>query len=227
MVSKVKMRRPGLRSHVKGRLRLLAGLLSGAIAYPLLSGLGMSGVLSLALAWDLGNAVYLALTSVMMLRSTPTHIAQRAREIDISLGEIVLLTLVAAAFSLFAAARVLGEAESGVAALLYSAIGIATIVLSWFLVHGLFSIHYAHEFYNEDATAKGKPVGGLNFPGSRSPDYWDFVYFAAVVAMTCQVSDVSINRREMRHLVTAHGIISFFLNTVIVALAVSIAAGLI
>lgn len=227
--AKSKPRRHGWESHFRGRQRLLAGLISGLIAYPLLSAMGAGAVLSLAYAWNLGIAVFLTLSCLMMLRSTPEHIAHRARELDISLGEIVVVTLVAAGFSLFAAARVLGEArsEGAAGALHYSATGIATIVLSWFMVHMLFSIHYAHEFYNEDAQAAGKPVGGLNFPGDRSPDYWDFVYFAAVVAMTCQVSDVSIDSRAMRHLVTAHGIISFFLNTVIVALAVGIAATLI
>ena len=42
-----------------------------------------------------------------------------------------------------------------------------------------------------------------------------------------QVAEPYIRRRAMRHLVTAHGIISFFLNTVIVALSVGIAASLI
>ena len=73
----------------------------------------------------------------------------------------------------------------------------------------------------------GGARGGLSFPGAGHPDYWDFVYFAVVIAMTCQVSDVAIDGRAMRHLVTAHGIVSFFLNTVIVALAVGVAAGLI
>ncbi|WP_374651468.1 DUF1345 domain-containing protein [Dongia sp.] len=229
MAQRMRSRRAGFRSHVKGRLRLLAGLTAGLVAYPLFSLLNAGAALSLALAWDVGSAVYLALSCVMMFRSTPAHIAQRARELDISLGEIVLLTLAAVGFSLFAAARVLGEAtgRSDMAALLHSGAGIATIMLSWFMVHMLFSIHYAHEFYVEKASQERKALGGLNFPGRGAPDYWDFLYFAAVVAMTCQVSDVTIDRREMRHLVTAHGIISFFLNTVIVALAVSIAANLI
>ena len=70
-------------------------------------------------------------------------------------------------------------------------------------------------------------LGGLDFPGEREPDYWDFVYFAFVIGMTCQVSDVQVTARELRHLVTAQGIIAFFYNTTVVALAVSIAANLI
>lgn len=221
--------RDGLGLHLMARQRLLAGGLAAGFAYALLYALGYAGSLYLALSWDFGIAVYLILSWAMMLRSTTAHLARRARQLDISLGEIVGLTVLAATFSLIAAARVLGAARAlgGADASLYLVAGVGTIILSWFFVHTLFAIHYAHEFHDEDRLQRGKPKGGLNFPGEALPDYWDFVYFAAVIAMTCQVSDVTIDRRAMRHLVTAHGIISFFLNTVIVALAVGVAAGLI
>ncbi|WP_374377841.1 DUF1345 domain-containing protein [Dongia sp.] len=220
-------RRTGLGSHVKGRQRLLAGAAVILVAYPLLAASGWSAALSSSIAWDAGILVYLTLSGLMMFSSTPERITRRARELDISLGEIVILTVLAAGFSLFAAARVLAQAKvvSGPLEPLYLATGAVSIVLSWFLVHTLFAIHYAHEFYNEGEG--GKNAGGLDFPGGQAPDYWDFIYFAAVVAMTCQVSDVTIPGREMRHLVTAHGIVSFFLNTVILALSVGIAASLI
>ena len=221
--------RDGLRLHLLARGRLLAGGAAGILAYIALWSLGLSAALRLALSWDFGVGLHLALSGTMMLRSKTEHIERRARILDISLAEIVGLTILAAAFSLIAAARVMGEAgvQNGVMPSLYIVAGVATIILSWFFVHTLFAIHYAHEFYDEDPAHRGKALGGLKFPGERLPDYWDFVYFAAVVAMTCQVSDVTIDRRDMRHLVTAHGIISFFLNTVIVALAVGIAASLV
>lgn len=221
--------RDSLRLHFRARGRLLAGILAGISAYTILWYLGLASAMQLALSWDFGAGLYLILSAAMMWLSTTEHIERRARELDISLAEIVGLTVVATAFSLIAAAQVLGAAgaRGGTDASLHIVAGVATIVLSWFFVHTLFAIHYAHEFYNEDPVHKGKALGGLNFPDEKQPDYWDFVYFAAVVAMTCQVSDVTIDRRDMRHLVTAHGVISFFLNTVIVALAVSIAASLI
>ncbi|MBK8158549.1 MAG: DUF1345 domain-containing protein [Rhodospirillaceae bacterium] len=215
--------------HFAARERLLAGAVAAGAAYAVLWFQGIAGPLLVALAWDFGAVIYLLLTWVMMLRSTTEHIARRARLLDISLGEIVALTVLAAAFSLYAAAGVLGaaKAQADFSKALFLAVGVGTIILSWFFVHTLFAVHYAHEFHDEDREEVGKPRGGLDFPGEKQPDYWDFVYFAAVIAMTCQVSDVSVDSRAMRHLVTAHGIISFFLNTVIVALAVGIAASLI
>jgi uncharacterized membrane protein len=45
--------------------------------------------------------------------------------------------------------------------------------------------------------------------------------------MTSQVSDVQITSRSFRRLSLFHGILSFFFNTVIVAMTINIIAGLI
>ena len=71
-----------------------------------------------------------------------------------------------------------------------------------------------------------KPDKGLYFPGGDAPDYWDFVYFAIVLGMTFQVSDVQITSRKLRRLATVHGLLGFLFNTVIVALTVNLAANL-
>jgi uncharacterized membrane protein len=99
---------------------------------------------------------------------------------------------------------------------------VATILLSWTFIHMMFALHYAHEFYGEDEG----PAGGLAFPGGdERPDYWDFVYFAFVIGMTSQVSDVAVTSREIRRTVTAHGIVSFVFNVALLALTINIASG--
>jgi uncharacterized membrane protein len=82
----------------------------------------------------------------------------------------------------------------------------------------MFAMHYAHEFY------RAKKPTGLLFPGDAPPDYLDFLYYAFVVGMTCQVSDVQVAERELRRLTIVHGVLSFFFNTVILALAINIGA---
>ncbi len=78
---------------------------------------------------------------------------------------------------------------------------------------------HAHEFYDESG---GR---GLAFPGGEEvPDYWDFVYFALVVGMTSQVSDVGVTSKEIRRTVAVHGVVSFFFNVALLALMVNIAA---
>ena len=97
-----------------------------------------------------------------------------------------------------------------------------TIVLSWAFIHTIFALHYAHEFYDEDAPRGG----GMAFPGGEEePDYWDFVYFSFVIGMTAQVSDVGITSKQIRRTVTAHGIVSFLFNAALLALTVNLAAG--
>lgn len=71
-----------------------------------------------------------------------------------------------------------------------------------------------------------KNAEGLNFPQEKQPDYIDFAYFSFVIGMTFQVSDVQINSRIIRRTALAHGLLSFALNTFVVALTINLIAGL-
>jgi uncharacterized membrane protein len=93
------------------------------------------------------------------------------------------------------------------------------------MTHTTFAFRYAHEYY-EAAPGSSKVDGGLEFPGEDQPDYLDFMYFSLVLGMTFQVSDVQITSRKLRRLATVHGLLSFLFNTIILALTVNIAAGL-
>ncbi len=101
-----------------------------------------------------------------------------------------------------------------------------TLFASWLMMHVTFAFRYAHEYYARD---NGGPDfdRGLEFPGETRPDYLDFVYFSLVLGMTFQVSDVQVRSRKLRRLAALHGLLSFVFNTVILALTVNIAAGII
>ena len=101
-----------------------------------------------------------------------------------------------------------------------------SILCSWALVHTILTFHYAHLYYDDDKTGNKANYGGLQFPNDDTPDYRDFAYFSFVVGMTFQVSDVQVTDKTMRRLVLAHGLISFVLNTFVVALTVNFIAGL-
>jgi uncharacterized membrane protein len=89
-------------------------------------------------------------------------------------------------------------------------------------VNIMFALHYAHDYY----AAPDANASGLAFPGTSEPDYWDFMYFAFVLGMTFQVSDVQITSRGVRRFALMHGVLAFFFNVVIIALTVNIVAGL-
>lgn len=182
-----------------------------------------------ALAWIVTTVAYLIPTGWMMMRhGDRDRIRARAKAVDIGLGENITIAILAGGFSLFAVAIVLEGAKNlaGTERVFDLAIGVLTVFLSWTMLHVIYAVHYAHIYYDPAERKDGAKVrGGLEFPGTKEPDYWDFVYFSFVIGMTCQVSDVQVTARHLRHLATAQGIISFFYNTVVVALAVNIVAG--
>ena len=106
----------------------------------------------------------------------------------------------------------------------YFTLAALTILISWILIHVMFALHYAHEFYGGEDVGRG---GGLKFPGDPRPDYWDFVYFSFVIGMTFQVSDVQVTGKHLRRLVVAHGVVAFFFSVAILALAVNIGSQMI
>jgi uncharacterized membrane protein len=118
-----------------------------------------------------------------------------------------------------------GESEETVTGYIFLAT--AAVFVSWWMVHTVFAMRYAHLFYASD-NGKNTPIGGLEFPGGeKDPDYMDFIYFSFVVGMTFQVSDVEISSKQIRRLAWAHGLISFAFNTTIVALSINVISGLV
>ena len=67
---------------------------------------------------------------------------------------------------------------------------------------------------------------GLAFPGDEPPDYWDFLHFSVVIGVASQTADVAFTAKSLRRIGTAHGVVAFVFNTVILALTINIAASL-
>ena len=100
---------------------------------------------------------------------------------------------------------------------------LASICLSWVLIHTLFTVRYAHLFYRDKNLSPEKP--GLVFPGDDHPDFFDFAYFSFVIGMTFQVSDVNIVSKKIRKIALIQGVLAFMFNTFIVALLINLIAG--
>lgn len=178
-----------------------------------------------AVGWDAAIVLFSVMTLVVIGDGNATGLRQRVSRSDTHLWIILGITVFAAAASLAALAFVLQKPEGAPTRLLVGRISVAgaTLVLSWTFVHTMFAIRYAHYFYG-DPDADGTPRGGLAFPGKGHPDFWDFMYYAFVVGMTCQVSDVQVLTKPMRRLTLAHGVLAFFFNACVLALAVNILA---
>jgi uncharacterized membrane protein len=211
---------------VRLHARLVISVVMGAAIAAALFMTDLHTTTRLLIGWDAGILLYLVLIYSVARRGDIARLRQRAAEEDEGAIILLLLTFAAAIASLAAIVIEVGgsQGETGVRAALSVALTMSTIVLSWFFVHTEFALHYAHEFYGQ---GRDKTIGGLNFPGTRAPDYWDFLYFSLVIAMTSQVSDVQITSRSLRGVAAMHGVLSFFFNLGILALTVNMLSNLI
>ncbi len=177
-------------------------------------------------AWDAGALAFIVLAVHLFAIRPPAQMAAEAEAQEEGQWTIFSVMLLGTVFSYAA----LSSEFSGLKDLphvertLHIALVAATLTLSWLLTHVVFAFRYAHEWYDLDE--RGQTKGGLDFPSDDQPDYIDFLYFSVVIGMTFQVSDVQITARRLRRLALLHGMLSFLFNTVIVALTVNIAAGL-
>ncbi len=187
----------------------LLGLLLGIAAFAT----GMTPGRAVLVAADGFFLTYLGLMALFMRRMTPAALRRHAELSDEGVPLIVALALGSVALSLTAIGHALSRGSAVEAAL-----AVASVPLGWLTLHVLAAFHYAALWYQGGAK-------GLAFPGTETPDGWDFLYFSLTVGMTAQVSDVVVERTSLRRLVLAHGVVSFFYNTVIVALAVNAMVG--
>lgn len=198
------LRRPRLVSSALFSLVLFIGFL------PL-----MPKARAMLIAFDIGATVFLSLMAFMMARATPPTMHRRAHLQDQGKWTVLIMSLCIAGIVLGALSNELHAAKDK--SLGDIALASSSIFLSWLFVAVMFSQQYAHSFYL-------KP-GQLVFPGTDHPDYWDFMYFAVVLSMCCQTSDVAVTSGTMRRLVMVHSLVSFFFNVIIIAITVNVVAG--
>jgi uncharacterized membrane protein len=207
-------RMPKILRVIRARPRLFLSVLLG-VAVSLLLPADWRLATRVLVGWDAGVALYLIGAFTLLVRSDVARIRRRAAILDEGRFAILVLVVGAAVASLGAIVWQLGAGRVPA----HLALATVTILVSWTLVHVIFALHYAHEFYA--AKPRG---GGLTFPGGEEPDYWDFLYFSLVIGMTSQVSDVAVTGRTIRRTVAAHGVVSFLFNAALIALTVNIAA---
>jgi len=179
------------------------------------------------LAWDSLCLSYVGLMMIYMANRTPEAMRGLAARDDQGRATILALVVVAAVASVLAVALELSQAKQshGLIQAVRIVLAFATVAVSWFMVHLIFALHYAHEFYDSDEATK-TDAGGLQFPGKEAPDYWDFLHFSVIIGVASQTADVQITSKQLRRLGTVHSLFAFGFNTVIVALTINLLAGL-
>ena len=209
---------------IRARIRLITALVAAPATFFALPQQLPASTRAL-ITWDVSAALYLLLAWSLMLRASLSRTRWGARIQHDGAVMVLFLTVSAAVASL---AAILIEL-SGLNDLptqqqdLHIGLVAATLLVSWLLVHTAFASHYASQFY---ASQTPEGSGALEFPRGRPPVYMDFLYFALVVGMTSQTSDVAVTTTAMRRLVSFHSMIAFFFNTALLALTINLAGSI-
>ncbi len=195
------------------------------LAFPLLR--STTEQVALIGSGDVFFIVYLGAMIRLAFRSTIPRLRDRARNEDEGITLIVGLTVLAVAFSFASVFSLLGK-DANPSTLQIGAAA-ASIPLGWATLHMLFAFHYARLYYAPTTTSDGTSAdaGGLAFLDTPEPGIIEFMYFSYTIGATAQTADVDLRSTDFRRVVLFHAIASFVFNTVLLALAVNVAASLI
>lgn len=207
--------------------RTLLSLLVATLVLLLSKNLIGNNLLTIVLLWDVFAFTFVGVSWIVFFTHSIHHIKTEAKTEDGSRLFVFALILIASFASMFTVLMLMLSDIPEKLPTYYLPIVVTAILMSWSLVHTVFTFHYANMFYDEDKKDQNKHLGGLEFPNETHPDYIDFAYFSFVIGMTFQVSDVQITSRAIRRTTLFHSLLAFGLNTFVVALTINIVAGLI
>jgi len=221
------MTRKTIRLHwllLKARPRIVYSVLIGALVFILLRGYQPST--RFLMGWSAASATYLTLVFLMIHFVGNKNISHFSAQEDDGKLAIYIISLLSGAVSLLAIFIHIGgmndmPRRTKELAVLMTGV---TFFTSWLVLHTAYSLHYAHVYYSEQS--KNNKLSPLLFSGSKNPHYSDFFHFSVVIGMTCQTADVIIQSPKIRSLVTVHSMISFAFNATLLALTMSLVAGL-
>lgn len=187
----------------------------------------LDSLLIAMILWIAFALPFLIMSWIILFTREVEGIKKIASKEDGSKIFIIIMILVSSFASMFTVLLLMLSDASDKMPEVFLPVAITGMLLSWIMVHTVFTFHYAHVYYDvPDGNSSKKIKGGLNFPEEDEPDYIDFAYFSFVIGCTFQVSDVEISSRKLRRLVLLHGLLSFGLNTFVVALTINLVAGL-
>jgi uncharacterized membrane protein len=176
--------------------------------------------LSVMMGFDLSALVFI-LSCIPLLDHTPKEIRKVAIENDANRGILLLIASLMTIVILVSVGSQMAAAEK--TNWFDISLTIATLLLAWFFGNTVYALHYSHLFYTSDDG--GKDQAGIEFPGTKLPQFSDFVYFAFTIGSTLAVSDTTISSSHIRKVVTAHGVAGFIYNVGVFALTVNLLAG--
>lgn len=208
---------------VSARVRVLMTAAAGAVA-GVVAAFFTPWQVSTLIGWDVAAALNVGWVATTAGRFDADETREFATREDDSrrAAQFLLLgactaSLVGVGFDLLKASQTQGAGKG-----FLTGMGVFTVVASWAVVHTIFALRYAHEFYGIEE------VGGIDFKAGPDyePDYRDFAYVAFTVGMTWQVSDTDVKTRRMRRTVLVHALFAYLFGAVILAASINVVAAL-
>ena len=202
------------------RQRLIIGGLIGVGVGAIVSTTPAKAIAPLA-GWDAAGIFFVASILLSVLRFDSTDAKTHATAENPGRATADILLLVASIASIVGVVMLIFQASTIEEPLksIYIAAALATIIVSWFVIHTTFMLTYAREYY-------GQPEGGIEFNSKEKPTYYDFAYLAFTVGMTFQVSDTVITSPNVRRIVLRQALLSYIFGTLIIAATINFLAGL-
>ncbi|MEV4629363.1 DUF1345 domain-containing protein [Micromonospora sp. NPDC049523] len=179
-----------------------------------------SPILGPLAGWDAAALAYLIWVWVIIWPMDSEQTARLAVRQDPNRTVRDLLLLGACLVSLVAIGFVLAEGNPpDLAKPIRIGAAVVSIVLSWSVVHTVFTARYARIYYTG-------PDGGIEFHQTPPPRYADFAYVAFTIGLTFQVSDTDLTTTEMRSTALRHALLAYLFGAVIIGAAINLVAGL-
>ena len=205
------------------RPRLLIGVALMVVTYLLVLPTSLREATRLLIAWNVGAWAFLLLVAVMM-GDRKANVHKQAHVEDENQWTLLVVGLVAGGASLAAIVWELGPIKGmeGWVKSAHVVLVVASVLSSWTFINTMFALHYAGVYFGR---THGKMRAGLEFPNTEQPGWMEFVYQAFTIGCTFASSDVNVTSARMRRIVAIQGVVSFFYNTVVLALAINVAAG--
>lgn len=173
---------------------------------------------ALAMGFDLAAGVFLLSLAPLLRGFSRTDMRRHADENDANRTLVLIISTVLAAVVMAAISGELDAARGGDHAAMARLL--VTLALAWLFANAVYALHYAHLYYFGSAVS-GDHRGGIDFPGTQTPDYRDFAYFALTLGMTFQTSDTAITAPGIRHLAVVHGLAAFLFNIGVIAFTIN------
>ncbi|HEY5371166.1 MAG TPA: DUF1345 domain-containing protein [Hanamia sp.] len=206
--------------------KLIICLIIGLAVYLILDVKNIDSLSHLMIGWDTFSLCMIVMSWITFFITNSKQIREQSKVQDPKRSIIFIIILISTFASILAVILLIVTKKEGNSGAFWRLpIAVLGMLLSWFLIHTVFSLRYAHIYYGDHKTKPNTHAGGLEFPGDEMPEYLDFAYYSFVLGMTFQVSDVQITSKRFRNLALLHGLISFSFNTIMIALTINLIAG--